>query len=207
MVLVHGLWMNGLDMALLRHRLGKAGYATRRIVYPSMKQTPAENAHFLQAAVSGITSPRVHYVAHSLGGLVIRHLFHLYPQQPAGHIVTLGTPHQPSSAAGRLLNHRLGRLLLGRSVEDGLLGPVPPWQSKHPLGVIAGTLRMGLGMVIPGIPRPNDGTVAVTETRVDGMSDHITLPVSHFGMLLSRRVARQTLCFLNQGKFSHQAPD
>jgi hypothetical protein len=58
-------------------------------------------------------------------------------------------------------------------------------------------------MFVPGIPRPNDGTVAVSETMLDGMTDHVTLPVSHFGMLLSSAVARQTVNFLRHGRFQH----
>lgn len=203
-VLVHGLWMNGLDMGLLKQRITSAGYQTRRFVYPSMKQCPSANAHLLQAFTAGLEAQRVHYVAHSLGGLVLRHLFHLYPEQRPGHIVTMGTPHQPSSAAWRLMNSRGGRLLLGKSADNGLLGYVPPWCDQlHPLGVIAGTLRLGLGMIVPGVPRPNDGTVAVAETRLEGMTDHVSLPVSHFGMLLSRRVADQTLHFLRYARFDH----
>lgn len=201
-VLVHGLWMNGLDMSLLRHRIEAAGYPVRRIVYPSLKQCPAENARLLQSLIAGINTSRLHFVAHSLGGLVIRHLFYLYPEQPPGHIVTLGTPHQSSSAARQLQKIRSGRLLLGKSVENGLLGQAPPWRDQlHPLGVIAGTLRLGMGMIVPGVPRPNDGTVAVAETRLDGMADHISLPVSHFGLLLSRNVADQTLHFLHHARF------
>ena len=196
--------MNGLDMSLLRRRIESAGYATRRFAYPSVKQNPLDNAHLLQAMMARITTSRMHIVAHSLGGLVVRHLFQLYPRQPAGHVVTLGTPHQPSIAARQLQKCRFGRVLLGESLQLGLLGPVPPWRDQRPLGVIAGTLRLGMGMIIPGIPRPNDGTVAVAETCIEGMQDHITLPVSHFGMLLSRRVAEQTLCFLQHGKFCRE---
>jgi hypothetical protein len=93
--------------------------------------------------------------------------------------------------------------LLGQSVQNGLLGNVPPWLGSHDLGVIAGSLRMGIGMIIPGVPRPSDGTVAVEETRLEGMADHIVLPVSHFGMLLSSGVAKQTIHFLSNGFFKH----
>ena len=203
-MLVHGLWMNGMDMGLLRKRISKAGYPTYRFAYPSMRRCPSDNAHRLQTFAADLDAERVHYIAHSLGGLIIRHLFHLYPEQPPGNIITMGTPHQPSSAARQLMKTRAGRLLLGKSISGGLLGEAPPWRDQHhPLGVIAGSLRLGLGMVVPGIPRPSDGTVAVEETRLEGMEDHITLPVSHFGMLLSGRVAEQTLCFLRQGRFDH----
>ena len=202
-VLVHGLSLNGMDMGLLRRRLEHTGFNTLRFSYHSLQNTPLENALTLQAYVEKIQSPVIHYVCHSLGGLVIRQLFHNYPEQRPGRIVTLGTPHLISSAAQRLNQSAPGRMLLGKSIKQGLLGDAPPWRNTHELGVIAGTLRLGLGMFVPGIPRPNDGTIAVAETRLDGMTDHITLPVSHFGMLISYAVTGQTIHFLQHGRFQH----
>lgn len=200
-ILIHGVWMNGLDMLLLKKRLANIGYITYQFSYRSISSTPLENTTDLQSFIKNIKAPKINYVCHSLGGLIIRHFYNEYPDQPPGRIVTLGTPHVPSSAAMNLSKILPGRWLLGKSLKHGLLGPVPPWRSTHDLGVIAGTLRMGFGMIIPGIPRPNDGTVAVAETRLEGMVDHLTLPVSHFGMLISRRVAQQTTAFLRNGKF------
>lgn len=205
-ILVHGLYMNGIDMRLLRRRLEHAGYNAQQFSYPSLRDTPLENALALQTFCEKIQGPVIHFVCHSLGGLVVRHLFHNYPQQRPGRVVTLGTPHTGSSAALRLSQSLPGRILLGRSVKQGLLGELPPWRNNtHPLGSIAGTLHFGLGMLIPGIPRPNDGTVAVAETRLNIMTDHITLPVSHFGMLLAKSVAVQTLHFLRHGRFRQAA--
>jgi len=202
-VLVHGLYVNGMDMSLLRKRLENASFNTLRFSYHSLKNTPLENALALQSFTEKIQSPALHFVCHSLGGLVIRHLFHNYPEQRPGRIVTLGTPHTNSSAAIKLHQSSSSRWVLGKSTKLGLLGDVPPWRNTHELGVIAGKLRLGLGMFVPGIPRPNDGTVAVSETMFDGMTDHIILPVSHFGMLLSNTVAGQTGNFLRHGRFQH----
>ncbi len=202
-ILVHGIWMNGLDMRLLQKRLSNTGYMTRQFTYHSVRNSPAENTIKLHAFAQTIHSPTIHYVCHSLGGLIVRHLFKDYPNQPPGRIVTLGTPHRPSSAARQLSRIMPGRFLLGKSAQKGLLGDVPPWRGSHDLGVIAGSLRMGVGMLIPGIPKPSDGTVAIEETQLEGMADHIILPVSHFGILLSSRVAKQTIHFLSNGFFKH----
>jgi len=202
-VLVHGLWMNGLEMSLLGKRLSRAGFHTRRFKYPSVNSGPHDNASALQELVQIIDSNKLHFVCHSLGGLVIRHLFHRYPDQRPGRIVTLGTPHRFSRAAKYLADRDTGRRMLGHSMKGGLLGNVPAWSGSRDLGVIAGCLRFGLGMIIPGIPRPNDGTVAVSETRLAGMTDHIVLPVSHFGLLISGAVADQSICFLQTGRFNH----
>ncbi|MFQ5660256.1 MAG: esterase/lipase family protein [Gammaproteobacteria bacterium] len=200
-VLVHGLWVNGLDMGLLRKRLQTAGYRTLRFSYPSVRNTPLENAMDLNVFANRIHAETIHFVGHSLGGIVIRHLFHEYPQQRPGRVVTLGTPHRSSMAAKQLHRTLPGQALLGKSAMEGLLGNVPPWKADHELGSIAGTLRFGLGMVVPDIPRPNDGTIAVEETKFKGMKDHVTVAASHFGLLLSRRVANQSRYFLQHGRF------
>lgn len=202
-ILIHGIWMNGMDMTLLHRRLTAEGYDTRQFSYHSVQASPLQSARELADFTRLINAPVIHFVCHSLGGLILRHMFHEYHEQKPGRIVTLATPHRPSSAARQLSRFAPGRLLLGHSVERALLGQAPPWQSRHELGVIAGALRMGVGMLIPGIPVPNDGTVAVEETELVGMKDHITLPISHTGMLLSYRVFKQTVYFLNHGLFKH----
>ncbi|MBI2992864.1 MAG: alpha/beta fold hydrolase [Gammaproteobacteria bacterium] len=204
-VLVHGLWFNGLDMSLLRLRLNRAGYNARQFSYPSVRSSPLMNAMALNAFMRRLNSDTVHLVGHSLGGIIIRHLLQEYPDQRPGRVVTLGTPHHSSSAA-RTLSHWLpGRIVLGKSVHDGLLGGAPRWPAQRELGCIAGTLRLGMGTIVPGIPRPSDGTVAVEETQLSEMRDHIALPVSHFGMLLSSRVAKEVVHFLRHGRFSDHA--
>jgi len=200
-VLVHGLWMNGLDMLVMRQRLARAGYRTRQFSYHTLRDSPLESALLLHHYAVDLDAPVLHFVCHSLGGLIIRHLLHEFPQQPPGRVVTLGTPHQPSSAARQLTCAAPGRALLGRSTEQGLLGEVPSWHSDHELGSIAGDLRLGFGMLIPGIPRPNDGTIAVAETRLDGMKDHAIVHASHFGMLFSSETVKLTVNFLRTGKF------
>ncbi|MEE9159564.1 MAG: alpha/beta hydrolase [Gammaproteobacteria bacterium] len=202
-VLIHGIWMNGLDMSLLRRRLAAAGYLTEQFTYPSVNASPEENAVTLSEFIKRIHVPKLFFVCHSLGGLLVRHLFHIFPEQRPGRVVTLGTPHRGSHVAGRLSRHPLGRWLLGRSVDQGLCGSVPAWSGNYEVGVIAGTLPMGVGRVIPGLPFPNDGTVAVEETILPNMRDHITLPVSHTGLLFAPSGAQQTLHFLRHGEFDH----
>ena len=193
--------MNGLDMGLLRKRLVKGGFEVRRFSYHSVRSTPVENALALQTFSEMVKSPVIHYVCHSLGGLVVRHLFHNYPERVPGRVVTLGTPHNASNAVRVMARLAPARLLFGRSIHQGLLGNVPPWRGPHEIGVIAGTLRFGLGLLVPGMPEPNDGTVAVSETMLAGMADHITVPTSHTGMLFSKTAAKQTIYFLRNGYF------
>lgn len=202
-ILVHGLWVNGLEMTLLKLRMENAGFDCHRFSYNSVAASPSENASKLNAFIKAIENETIHFVCHSLGGIVIRHLFHDHSQQKPGRIVTLGTPHRQSSAAQSLSTHRPGKYILGRSLEQGLLGDTPAWQSNRELASIAGTLRLGLGRLVPGIPRPSDGTVSVEETRLTGMKDHVQVYASHFGLLLSKQTVKQTIHFLQHGKFMH----
>ena len=192
-----------MDMSLLRHRFADKGYQTQQFSYHSVSVSPEQVADELQKFLTQASASTLHFVCHSLGGLVVRHLFDHYPEQSPGRVVTLGTPHQPSYTAKRLSSLHAGQRIMGHSIDHGLLGEVPEWHNGHDLGVIAGTSRMGLGLLVPGIPKPNDGTVTVEETRLDGMKGHIQLPVSHFGMLLSEKVFRQSAHFIDHGKFIH----
>ncbi len=199
-VFVHGLWVNGMDMSLLRHRL-KKHYKCYQFSYNSVLHQSVENAEKLNQYVSSIDAETIHFVGHSLGGLVVRHMLHRFPQQKPGRIVTLGTPHNQSHSARQLSRFLPTKLLLGKSINNGLLGVVPAWPKSRELGSIAGTLRFGMGIIVPGLPVPNDGTIAVEETRLDGMNDHLSLPLSHFGLLLSSRASNAVIKFLQNGKF------
>lgn len=79
---------------------------------------------------------------------------------------------------------------------------MPPWDGARELGVIAGTRPLGVGRLAPGLGRPNDGTVAVAETKLVGMTDYAELPVTHTWLLYSRPAARQVCAFLATGRFT-----
>ena len=98
-VLVHGLYVNGLWTKLLEYWSEEARYHTVNYSYPSITRSPAENAEDLHTVLGRLDASVVHFLAHSMGGLVVRHLFHHYPKQRPGRMVTMGTPHQGSYAA------------------------------------------------------------------------------------------------------------
>ena len=200
-IMIHGLWMNGMDMSLLEHRFKKDGYTTSRFHYKSVSDTPIDNARKLTDHINSITTDQVHFVCHSLGGLVLRQCLHLTPLDKPGKIVMLGTPNKTSHAAKEFSQWPGGSTLLGKSLKDGLLGPLPNWTGKQELGVIAGDLRLGMGLIIPNIPQPSDGTVAVEETRLEGKQDHITLHVSHFSLLFSKTTFIQSKHFIKHSSF------
>jgi pimeloyl-ACP methyl ester carboxylesterase len=203
-VLVHGLWMKGLEMFLLRRRLQRAGYRVYQFSYRSVARDLGENAARLDAYLRSVEGERVHFVAHSLGGLVVRRLFHDHPQLRPGRIVTLGTPHNGSFVADLMSHNGLLRRLFGHSLA-ALTGQLLPWRGARELGSIAGTLSIGIALLLRDLPRPNDGTVALASTRLDGMCDHVAVRASHMGLLFSPTAARQVLAFLRCGRFEHDA--
>ncbi len=208
-VLVPGLWMPAWSLLYLAHGLRRCGFnVVYRFGYSSNRADLATNAACLRRFIVEHCDRPVHLVGHSLGGLVVRSLLYAYPELPVARVVTLATPHQGSAVARRLSTCALGRALLGRSVEDMLAGRVPPGSGRlrHSIGVIRGDLAFGLGRLLaPGLPQPNDGLLSVTETRLPGADDEITLPVTHTGMLMSRRVVAQICRFLASGRFHHGA--
>ena len=203
-VLVHGLWVHGMIMEPLRRRVARRGYRALCYSYPTVRLTLAENVERLERYCSGISGPRLHFIGHSLGGLVVLRMLARARGLPPGRVVLMGTPYGECHAARRLARLPGGRSALGRSMLDWLQGPRPELNGGHPVGVIAGRFSLGLGrMVAPDLPLPNDGAVNVEETRFPGMRDHVILDVSHSGMLFSPAVARQVDAFLGDGAFEH----
>ena len=203
-VYVHGLWMPGGESMLLAHRLLREfGLQVHAFSYSAVASGMEEITGQLQSFVRSLEVPAVHFVGHSLGGLVIYRLFKRYPDQPPGRVVFLGTPSLESRAAVQAGRSRFVSALMGPSVADELLRPRERrWTFGRPLGIIAGSQSIGLGQFVAGFEEECDGTVAVSETRLPGAADHIVLPVSHMGMLVSARVARETGSFLRDGRFS-----
>lgn len=200
-VLVHGLWMRGWVLAWMGMWLRRCGYAPHLFSYPSRSATLLENAASLARFAASLPAARVHFVGHSLGGLVILKMLELHPDLRAGRIVLLGSPYGGNRAALALAGSAAGRWLLGPCLLQWLALARPDVGNRHELGVLAGCRSLGLGRLIVPLAQPNDGVVAVAETGVPGMKDQTILPVSHSGMMLSRQVARQVCAFLKNGCF------
>ena len=202
-ILVHGLWVRGWIMALLGRRLRRCGFHTIIFSYPSMRVPLSQNALLLSRFVAGIAAPRIHFVGHSLGGLLLLQMLAEHPEPRAGRVLLMGSPYHASYAASKLARITLGRWLIGRSMRQWLEQKAPACPQQHEVGSIAGCLSLGIGKLLGGLPYPNDGVVAVEETRLPAASDHVVLNVSHTGMLFSAGVARQVCAFLRQGHFLH----
>jgi pimeloyl-ACP methyl ester carboxylesterase len=203
-VLVHGLWMNGLAMLPLARRLEHCGFRVARHGYKSVSRGLSENARLLAVACEMYCAKkkeRVHLVGHSLGGLVIMTMLQEHAHIPVNRVVLLGTPYLDSAAAHGLERFEWGSGILGHTIRDWLRQPRPRVPYGLELGVIAGDVAFGLGRLFVTLPAANDGVVMVDETRVPGAADSIVLHTSHSAMLISPAVARAACSFLQEGRF------
>jgi pimeloyl-ACP methyl ester carboxylesterase len=203
-VFVHGLWLTGAESALMRRRLASGhGFEchsfTYRTVGTSMSEVLERLAHFIER----LDADRVHFVGHSLGGLVLYRYFEEHSRAPPGRVVFLGSPTVRSRTAERVGRLPLVSAMIGQLVHGELVSPggAREWRHERELGVIAGTRPLGLGRFFARFDEACDGTVAISETKLPGHTAHLTVPVSHMGMLVSAEVARQTANFLAHGRF------
>jgi hypothetical protein len=210
---VHGLWLNGWEAVVLRRRLERElGCESAAFSYPSVSAGIAANARALGECLENVAAEALHLVGHSLGGLVLLELFESVlsadgklpsgKRLPPGRVVLLGSPVQGSSAAQQLARLPLGRSIMGLTANEVLVVPrTRRWNGARDLGVIAGSLPMGLGRLVASLNGPNDGTVLVEETRLPGATQHLTLNTSHSALVYSAEVARQAAAFLRAGRF------
>jgi pimeloyl-ACP methyl ester carboxylesterase len=198
-VLVHGLWVPGLVMSPLGARLARAGFRCHAFSYPGRRRPLEAHAERLGRFARALGP--AHFVAHSMGGVVVLEALERDRTLAAGAVVLLGTPARGCFAARRLASSAAGRWLLGESEALWHEGRGARWTRPEPLGVIAGSLPLGLGRMAGRLPGVSDGVVRLEETEVEGMAGRIVLPVSHSAMLVSARVAAQAAAFLGTGRF------
>ncbi|NNF50880.1 MAG: alpha/beta fold hydrolase [Gammaproteobacteria bacterium] len=202
-VIVHGLWMTGVETFLIkRHLKAQTDWPTASFNYASVRDSLPEIVAQLADFVDRQPAGDVHFVGHSLGGVVIHELAHTLGLPRPGRAVLLCSPIQGSAVAATVARVPLARRVLGKAVCETLIAPARrTWQADAEAGVIAGIRSVGLGRTVGHIDVPNDGTVSLCETELPGATDAIALPVSHTSALFSARVAAQIAFFLSHGRF------
>ena len=203
-ILAHGLWVPGVVMRPLAGRLARAGFRCHIFSYLGALRPMQE--HVARLARVALEIGPAHFVGHSLGGLLVMEALNRHPRIAAGRVVLLGTPAGGCYAGRRITRYRMGRWMFGHSVEywsqrHADAGAVARWTRPEELGIVAGSLPLGLGRVFGRLPGVNDGAVCLEETAVEGMAGRVVLPVGHSAMLVSASVAAQVAVFLSNGKF------
>ena len=204
-VLVHGLWMIGMEMGVLGRRLEHDhGFEAHVFSYPTLHGDAAEISGDLAEFVreKSRDGARVHMVGHSLGGAIVYRSLVEHPSQLSGNAVLLAAPLNGSRAAAGVSQWPLLRSMLGPHVPRELAQPCGrAWKGDRALGAIAGSQRMGTGQFFAHFDEEHDGSVAVSETIIPGLNDHIVLPHSHMGMIFAADVAAHVAHFLRHGRF------
>jgi len=207
-ILVHGLWMRGPALTVIKRRL-EADSSWRALLfsYPTIIGSMSDHVRRLIdfAQTHAQRSEQLHFVGHSLGGLVILKALSVTDDLPPGRAVLLGSPLQGSRTVQRVARIPFGRALLGGALATECIEwSLREWSGRRDVGVIAGSMGFGIGRVFGDLGDAHDGTVTVEETRLPGAKDHIVMAATHTSLLLSAEVAEQTLYFLEHGRFSRQ---
>lgn len=207
-ILLHGMGRSGLSMKAVEWKLESAGYEVVNESYPST-QHPIEDLADI-AITAGVercndsAAKSIHFVTHSLGGIVLRQYTSQQAIDKLARVVMLGPPNQGSQMADfvntlnltKVQPKPVAQLGTGDNSVPLSLGPV-----NFELGVIAGT-RNVRPIISSTIDGPSDGTVLVEETKVDGMQDFLELPATHSLMMWQNAVLDQIVYFLANGEFS-----
>lgn len=198
-LLLHGIWNARAWVGPLAWRLRARGFTVDTFGYASVFGGPDVAVPQLLEGLRD--SGPVSLVGHSLGGLVALEALRRQPDLPVSRVVCLGSPLRGSGTARSLADHGWS-LALGRS-SDLLLDGLPAWEGRAQVGLIAGSVPHGLGSLLGAMGEASDGTVALDETQLPGLTDHCVVPASHSGLVFSPDAARQTAAFLRDGRFRH----
>ncbi len=207
-VLLHGLGRTSLSMKRIEWALKKESYRVINVAYPSTRVCIQDAAdHWLGNVLREQTTDptvKIHFVTHSLGGIILREYLSNHPIENLGRVVMLAPPNQGSELAQRLKSYWLYRLATGpagqqlgtdRSSLPKQLGP-----ADFDLGVIAGDRSIN-PLFSAWIPGPDDGKVSVRSTQLTGTSDFLVVHHSHTWMAWTRQVNTAVIQFLSHGHF------
>lgn len=206
-ILLHGLARSDWSMGKLEKALQKEGYQVTNVSYASTRNNIEQLAEEAIGPVIKLCDAehKLHFVTHSLGGILVRQYLSHHEIENLGRVVMLGPPNQGSEVVDKLRNfpgfHFINgdaglELGTGESSVPRKLGA-----ANFDLGIIAGTrsINLILSQMISG---PDDGKVSVANTRLEGMHDHLELPVTHPFMMRNTRVIEQVIHYLETGSFS-----
>jgi pimeloyl-ACP methyl ester carboxylesterase len=204
-VVLHGLGRNKSSMWLLADRIEAAGFSVERVGYKSLKDEPAEILANVRNTINACCAQRerpVHFVGHSLGGLLVRAYLADKPVKNLGRVVLIGSPSQGTPVVDSYQDHWWMKLAgptanaLGTGNTSFPKSLPPP---DYALGVIAGKVERVIDF--PSIPGDDDGLVPVESTRVEGMKDFVVVKAGHAMLRYNELAAEQAIAFLKFGQF------
>jgi triacylglycerol lipase len=214
-VLIHGLGLGPWSMKRIERTLLKEGYRVTNLDYDS-RRVPLEEltsvwlpSQLLQHGIElTADAPPLYFVTHSMGGILLRGYLH-QSGVPANmrRVVMLAPPNQGSSLVDRIGDWRAFKLSTGINGQklstrpDSFPRQLPPWPSGPELGILAGNRPIN-PLLAYWTGGPGDGKVRVSETRLEGMTDHLEVPHSHTWIQYRRSAIKQVTTFLREGRFN-----
>jgi len=206
-VLLHGIARTSRSLRRIERALQAADFATLNLDYPSRSKPLEALAADVHPQISDFAGTRgsVHFLAHSMGGLLTR--VYLARHRPArlGRVVMLGTPNGGSEVADLLKNLSLYRAFYGpagqqlTTEQNDTLTSLPP--PDYPVGIIAGISSIDPIAAYLVLPRPNDGRVSLQSAQLANMADLTIVKASHTGLVRHPVAIAQAVAFLREGRF------
>lgn len=215
-ILLHGLAKSDRDMQKLEKVLNSEGYTAVNHDYES-RFAPIEKLAIsvVNSALKKCPVPdnkidkkseKVHFVTHSMGGILVRYYLSENSIQNLGRVVMLGPPNKGSETIDKYRNVPGFSFISGPSglqLGTGKLSvPKALGKANFDVGIIAGTRSINL-ILSSLIPNVDDGKVSIESTKLDGMNDHIKMPVTHPFMMKNKKVIAQVVNYLKEGRFEH----
>jgi len=200
-VLVHGLWMNSLSQRYIAKQFRNAGFNIAYFSYPTVFGSLEHNSEKLLSYLEELADEQktIHITAHSLGGFVVLAALKKTQLANIGRVVLYGSPVNGCIVCQKFKHFRIARWCFGKSLKplcDGISMP-----GNYDIAAIAGDGGWGIGHLIAPVPAPHDGAVAVEEVRLDNNHPTKIINVSHFSMLMSKKVSSAIVQYLRFGRF------
>ena len=206
-VLLHGLLGSTYAMKKLERSLSKEGYAVTRIGYPSRTFRIEKLSEIVRQRITSISKStrKVHIVAHSMGGIIVRYIQQYHPLENLSRVVMLSPPNNGSEIVDKLGHYRLLKWVYGPAFSQlgtskkgwirNTLGAV-----DFELGIITGDRNINVisSIIMPG---KHDGRVSVASARVQGMKDFRIAPANHHFIINNKVALKETIAFLRSGSF------
>lgn len=206
-ILLHGLARNSGSMEKLQEKLASEHYQVVNFGYPSRDFQIEKLAELAIKPALKECQPEqaVNFVTHSLGGILVRQYLSQHPIENLRHVVMLGPPNKGSEVVDKLSDMPGYKFINGKAgmqlSTDINTVPNKLGRANFDLGIIAGTSSINL-ILSWIIPSEDDGKVLVERTRLEGMNDHLSLPVTHTFMMRNKTVIAQVLHYFKFGKFN-----
>lgn len=209
--LLHGIALNRYSLMPLQCRLRKSGFDANALSYPSTSMSLEALADWFYETYLDDTAlqsyDKIHFIGHSMGGLVIREALEKYKDkidpEKVGRVVMLGSPNQGSELADAFKNFSIYKWFFGPAGQELTTHhrKTRLYPSYYEVGILAGTAKWLYPLSCIWIKGDHDGRVSVDSTKLPDMTDHVLLRASHTFMIYRRDASRQIISFLKTGSF------